>query len=72
MVHTRMSALGRVIGGIRAVVRALLDVLGPRGTLVAYASWADHVYHAEDWPAEIARPTSLRRRCSMPRPPGRS
>jgi aminoglycoside 3-N-acetyltransferase len=52
MVHTRMSALGWVIGGSETVVRAVLDVLGPRGTLMAYASWAEHVYHAEDWPAE--------------------
>jgi aminoglycoside 3-N-acetyltransferase len=52
MVHTRMSALGWVIGGSGTVVRALLDVLGPDGTLVAYASWAEHVYHAEDWPPE--------------------
>jgi aminoglycoside 3-N-acetyltransferase len=52
MVHTRMSALGRVIGGSETVVRALLDALGREGTLVAYASWAEHVYHADDWPAE--------------------
>jgi aminoglycoside 3-N-acetyltransferase len=52
MVHTRMSALGWVIGGSGAVVQALLDALGPEGTLVAYASWAEHVYHAEDWPPE--------------------
>jgi aminoglycoside 3-N-acetyltransferase len=52
MVHTRMSALGWVIGGSETVVRALLDVLGPHGTLMVYASWVDHVYHAEDWPAE--------------------
>lgn len=50
MVHTRMSALGWVIGGSEAVVRALLDALGPEGTLMAYASWAEHVYHAEDRP----------------------
>jgi aminoglycoside 3-N-acetyltransferase len=52
MVHTRMSALGWVIGGSETVVRALLDVLGPDGTLMAYASWAEHVYHADDWPPE--------------------
>jgi aminoglycoside 3-N-acetyltransferase len=52
MVHTRMSALGRVIGGSETVVRALLDAIGPHGTLMAYASWAEHVYSAEDWPAE--------------------
>ena len=52
MVHTRMSALGWVIGGSETVVRALLDALGPDGTLAAYASWQEHVYHATDWPEE--------------------
>ncbi len=52
MVHTRMSALGWIIGGSETVIRALLDTVGPAGTLVAYASWQEHVYHAEDWPAE--------------------
>src|SRR5829696_7384456 len=50
MVHTRMSALGWVVGAAETVVRALLDALGPDGTLVAYASWEEHVYHAEDRP----------------------
>ena len=52
MVHTRMSALGWVIGGSETVVRSLLDALGPEGTLMAYASWADHVYTLADWPEE--------------------
>src|SRR3954468_1512893 len=52
MAHTRMSALGWVVGGSETVVRALLDVLGPEGTLMAYASWAGHVYHADACPAE--------------------
>ena len=52
MVHTRMSALGWVVGGSETVVRALLDVLGPEGTVAAYASWDDHVYHDEERPAE--------------------
>ena len=51
MVHTRMSALGWVVGGSETVVRALLDALGPEGTLAAYASWEDHVYVPEDRPA---------------------
>jgi len=50
MVHARMSALGWVVGGSEAVVLALLDALGPEGTLMAYASWEEHVYHAGDWP----------------------
>ena len=52
MVHARMSALGWVVGGSESVVRALLDVLGPAGTLAAYASWEDHVYRLEERPAE--------------------
>lgn len=41
MVHCRMSALGHVIGGAETVVRALLDALGPDGTLMAYTGWQD-------------------------------
>jgi len=50
MVHTRMSAIGWVVGSSETVVRALLEALGPAGTLVAYASWEEHVYHATEWP----------------------
>ncbi len=52
MVHTRMRALGWVVGAAETVVRALLDALGPEGTLVAYASWEEHVYMDADRPAE--------------------
>ena len=41
MVHCRMSSLGRVVGGAETVVRALLDTLGPDGTLMAYTGWQD-------------------------------
>ena len=41
MVHCRMSALGHVVGGAQTVILALLDVLGPGGTLVAYTGWQD-------------------------------
>jgi aminoglycoside 3-N-acetyltransferase len=41
MVHCRMSALGRVVGGAETVVRALFDALGPEGTLLAYTGWQD-------------------------------
>jgi aminoglycoside 3-N-acetyltransferase len=41
MVHCRLSALGHVVGGAETVVRALLDALGPEGTLVAYTGWED-------------------------------
>src|SRR5215208_618984 len=35
LVHARMSALGWVVGGSGAVVSALLEALGPDGTLMA-------------------------------------
>ena len=41
MVHCRMSALGHVVGGAETVVSALLDAMGPEGTLMAYTGWQD-------------------------------
>ena len=41
MVHCRMSALGHVVGGAESVVHALLDALGPGGTIMAYTGWQD-------------------------------
>lgn len=52
LVHTRMSALGWVVGGSDTVVRSLLDALGPEGTLMAYAGWQEHVFSPADWPEE--------------------
>ena len=52
MVHTRMSAIGWVAGGSEAVVRALLEALGPSGTLVAFSAWEEHPYHLKEWSAE--------------------
>jgi len=52
MVHTRMSALGWVVGGSETVVRSLLDVLGTDGTLAAAVGWADHPYTLADAPEE--------------------
>jgi len=52
MVHTRMRAIGRVVGGSETVVRAPVEALGPEGTLMAYASWEEHVYRPAEWPGE--------------------
>jgi aminoglycoside 3-N-acetyltransferase len=40
LVHSSLRAVGRVCGGAMAVVQALLDVLGPEGTLVVPAMTA--------------------------------
>ena len=51
MVHTRMRAIGWVEGAEDGVVGALLDALGPPGTLMAYTSWEEHRYEVvEDAP----------------------
>jgi aminoglycoside 3-N-acetyltransferase len=50
MVHTRMSAIGWVIGGSQTVVEALLEVLGQDGTLMACAGWEDDPWHLAEWP----------------------
>jgi len=52
MVHAEMSALGWVVGAAETVVHALRDALGPDGTLMAYASWEEHVYADADRPPE--------------------
>jgi aminoglycoside 3-N-acetyltransferase len=52
MVHTRMSALGWVVGGSGTVVAALLEALGPDGTLMAYAGWEDDSFDLDQWPVE--------------------
>jgi Aminoglycoside 3-N-acetyltransferase len=42
MAQTRMSAIGWVVGGAQTVVTALLEALGPAGTLLAYVGWDDN------------------------------
>jgi aminoglycoside 3-N-acetyltransferase len=41
MVHTALSQLGWVIGGAETFVRALFDVVGTEGTVMAYIGWED-------------------------------
>ena len=46
MVHTSLRAIGPVAGGPQALLDALLQVLGPHGTLAAYVSWQHSSYDA--------------------------
>jgi aminoglycoside 3-N-acetyltransferase len=50
MVHARISALGWVVGGTGTVIQALLDSLGPDGTLMAYSGWEDDPFGMDEWP----------------------
>lgn len=61
-VHSSLSALGRVDGGADAVADALLEALGPNGTLVVPAfTYADpHDYPDSINPAWIFDPASTR------------
>ncbi|MFC7545362.1 aminoglycoside N(3)-acetyltransferase [Plantactinospora sp. GCM10030261] len=60
LVHATLRSVGRVLGDSRAVVEALLDVLGPDGTLVVPthtphntdpASWINPPVFERHWPA---------------------
>ena len=55
MVHTSMSAIGWVVGGEDSIVLALLDAVGPAGTLAAYAGWDEDPYHLAAWPENWRR-----------------
>ncbi|GJN71234.1 aminoglycoside acetyltransferase [Purpureocillium lilacinum] len=47
LLHSSLSAIGFVVGGAPALVRALLEVLGPRGTLAAPTHTGDNSDPAE-------------------------
>lgn len=59
MVHCRMSAIGWVVGGSETIVRAILDVLGPSGTLMALTGWEYDSYDLDEWP-EVRRAAYLK------------
>ncbi len=51
MFQTRLSAIGYVPGGPRTVIDALLDVVGPTGTLLVTCGWNDAPpYGFTGWP----------------------
>jgi aminoglycoside 3-N-acetyltransferase len=52
MAHARISSLGWVVGGSETLVNAILDALGPQGTLMAYAGWEDDPWYLSEWPEE--------------------
>jgi aminoglycoside 3-N-acetyltransferase len=57
MIHAAFSKVGRVVGGPDALVDALLEVVGPDGTLLSYQDWELSV---DIWDAEGRVLESLR------------
>jgi len=56
MVHAGLRSVGPVVGGVNAVVGALLDAVGPAGTLVAYTDWESGVDEWDDPHVQVAIP----------------
>lgn len=50
MLHASVKAVGWLVGGPDMILRALLDLLTSRGTLMMLASWEDNPYDLERWP----------------------
>ena len=51
-VHAGLRSVGPVVGGADALMLALLDAVGPEGTIVAVVAIDDHPYYLHDWPAD--------------------
>jgi aminoglycoside 3-N-acetyltransferase len=53
MLHASVSAIGWIVGGPDIVIQALLDVIGPQGTLMMYVGWEDSPYELNEWSEEV-------------------
>jgi len=49
MLHASVKALGWVVGGPDTVIQAVLDVVGPAGTLLMFAGWEDDTFALDTW-----------------------
>lgn len=49
MVHASLRALGPITGGAAVVVQAILDVIGPSGTLAAYVDFEPFYEDDDDY-----------------------
>ena len=50
--HASVRRVGWVVGGPDTLLQAVLDVLGPQGTLMMWAGWEDNPYHMDEWDPE--------------------
>jgi aminoglycoside 3-N-acetyltransferase len=54
-VHCSLSSLGFVVGGADTAVLALLDAVGPEGTLLALTGWDHDSFDLRRWPERARR-----------------
>lgn len=52
MLHSSCKKVGQIVGGPEMIIEGLLEVLGPKGTLMMYVSWDQSPYYILDWPQE--------------------
>jgi aminoglycoside 3-N-acetyltransferase len=52
MLHASVKAVGWVVGGPDVLLDALLDVLGPDGTLMMYVGWEEDLEDFGEWSPE--------------------
>ena len=54
MLHVSVKSIGWLVGGPDILVMALLDLLGPDGSLMMYVGWEDGPYTmvGDEWTAE--------------------
>jgi aminoglycoside N3'-acetyltransferase len=53
LVHAGLRSVGPILGGPDSLIDALLDVIGPAGTILAYCDWN---YDDRDLPDPALRP----------------
>lgn len=59
MAHSSLSAFGDVAGGADTVIEALLEAVGPQGTLLMPAMGAAPVFDAEETPSTVGTVTDV-------------
>ena len=55
MVHASLKAIGPIVGGPDMVHRAILDAVGPQGTMLMVVGWAESTYHFPTLPPAVQR-----------------
>ncbi|HET7482302.1 MAG TPA: aminoglycoside 3-N-acetyltransferase [Actinomycetota bacterium] len=53
MVHTSISSLGYVVGGADSVISALLEAVGPSGTIIMLVGWEHDAFDIDEWPERV-------------------